>query len=98
MHEFEALLFADCGRFASAVGQPDVANAMQSILDQFTDPEAINDSKETAPSKRILKLVPEYDKVAFATVGIQAIGLDAIRRRCPNFAQWVALLEDAAAT
>ena len=98
MHEFEALLFADCGRFASAVGRPDVADAMQSTLDQFSDPEAINDSKETAPSKRILKLLPEYDKVAFATVGVQAIGLDAIRRRCPNFAQWVALLEDVAAT
>ena len=98
MHEFEALLFADCGRFATAVGRPDLADVMQGILDQFGDPEAIDDSKETAPSKRILKLMPNYDKVAFATIGIQADDLDTVRSRCANFARWLERLEGVAST
>ena len=98
MHEFEALLFADCGRFASAVERPDLADAMQGILDQFGDPEAIDDSKETAPSKRILKLMPNYDKVAFATIGIRADDLDTVRSRCANFARWLERLESVAST
>ncbi len=98
MHEFEALLFADCERFASAVERPDIADAMQSILDQFGDPEAIDDSKETAPSKRILQLMPNYNKVAFAPIGIQIVGLEAIRWRCANFARWLERLEGVAST
>ena len=66
MHEFEALLFSDCQRFADGVGKPDIAHAMQEILDQFGNPEAINDSEQTAPSKRIAELLPTYKK---ATMG-----------------------------
>lgn len=98
MHEFEALLFSDCGRFASAVGRPDIAAAMQAILDQFGNPEAIDDSRETAPSKRILQLMPNYDKAAFAAVGIRTVGLEAIRWRCANFARWLERLEGVAST
>ena len=98
MHEFEALLFSDCRRFASAVGRPDIADAMQAILDQFGNPEEIDDSKETAPSKRILQLMPNYDKVAFAAVGIQTVGLKAIRWRCANFAHWLERLGGIAST
>lgn len=96
MHEFEALLFSDCGRFASAVGRPDIADAMQDVLDQYGDPEAIDDSKETAPSKRIVDLMPGYRKVAFAPIAARAIGLDAIRRQCANFARWLERLEGVA--
>lgn len=98
MHEFEALLFSDCERFASAVGRPEIAVAMQDVLDQFGDPEAIDDSKETAPSKRIGQLMRplRYDKVAFAPIATQAIGLDAIRCQCANFARWLERLEGVA--
>lgn len=98
MHEFEALLFSDCGRFAGAVGRPDLADAMQDVLDQFGDPEAIDDSEDTAPSKRIVDLMPNYHKVAFAPIASQAIGLDAMRHRCANFAQWLKRLEGDAST
>ena len=93
MHEFEALLFSDCMSFADSVGSPEIGNAMQGILDRFGSPEEIDDSQETAPSKRILALLPSYDKVAMGAVAIGDIGLDDIRRHCPNFACWLSRLE-----
>ena len=96
MHEFEALLFSDCERFAQSIGAPEISTEMQSVLDQFGDPEEINDSEATAPSKRILRMDPRYDKVAMGTIAIQDIGLESIRRQCRNFGCWLNRLERAA--
>ena len=90
MHEFEALLFSDCDAFAQSIGLPAVAAELQGVRDSFDDPEQIDDSRETAPSKRILHLVPTYDKVAMGSVAIQEIGLHNIRSQCPNFHHWLA--------
>lgn len=98
MHEFEALLFSDCKRFADSVGHPLIAGEMEAILAQFESPEAIDDSQETAPSKRILRLLPSYHKVAMGATAIRNIGLAEVRRRCANFAGWLARLEAAAAS
>ena len=96
MHEFEALLFSDCSAFAQSVGVPAAAPMLQVVLDSFGDPEQIDDSPQTAPSKRILQLIPTYDKVAMGSVAIQEIGLEGIRGRCRNFCQWLARLERVA--
>ena len=60
MHEFEALLFSDCKRFAEGIGKPELAPKFQEILAEFGCPEEINDSPNTAPSIRIESLVPGY--------------------------------------
>ena len=93
MHEFEALLFSDCQRFAEFVGHPNLASEMEAVLAQFGDPEAIDDSQATAPSKRIIQLLPSYQKVAMGATAAEDIGLAVIRQRCVNFAQWLAQLE-----
>ena len=93
MHEFEALLFSDCMGFARSVGLPEIGRAMQGIRDGFGSPEEIDDSYTTAPSKRILALLPSYHKVAMGATAILDIGLDDIRRQCPNFACWLSRLE-----
>ena len=96
MHEFEALLFSDCASFAQSIGEPQITTELQSVLDQFGDPEEINDSQATAPSKRILGMVPRYDKVAMGTIAILDIGLESIRHQCRNFDCWLNRLERAA--
>ncbi|BDI28800.1 hypothetical protein CCAX7_008510 [Capsulimonas corticalis] len=93
MHEFEAMLFSDCERFASGVAQPGLASAFQTIRDQFSSPEEINDSPITAPSKRIEGLVPGYVKPLYGTLAALEIGLDAIRAQCPHFRSWLEQLE-----
>ncbi len=93
MHEFEGLLFSDCRRFSTGIGRPDLADAFQAIRMQFRSPEEINDSPVTAPSKRVAQLVPEYQKPLLGTLAILEIGLDAVRRQCPHFHQWLSGLE-----
>jgi len=93
MHEFEGLLFSDCARFARGIGQEELAPEFQRIRDQFTTPEEINDSSQTAPSKRVERLVAGYEKPLLGTLAVLEIGLEAIRAECPNFRRWIEYLE-----
>ena len=93
MHEFEAMLFSDCQAFCSAIGRSDLGANFQAIRDGFASPEDIDDSYVNAPSKRIEKLLPNYDKDVGGTVGVLGIRLGTIRRECPHFADWQERLE-----
>jgi len=93
MHEFEGLLFSDCGRFAGGIGRPELEPQFQTIRDQFDSPEEINDSPLTAPSKRVKALVEGYEKPLLGNLAILEIGLDPIRRECPHFGAWVDQLD-----
>lgn len=93
MHEFEAMLFSDCEAFARAMGHAELAGSFQQVRESFTTPEEINDSPESAPSKRILASVPNYQKPLHGVAAASDIGLTVIRRECPHFRQWLARLE-----
>jgi hypothetical protein len=93
MHEFEGLLFSDCDAFSRGIGHPELFNKFQEIRDEFSSPEEINDSPETAPSKRVQKLFPGYDKPLMGTLAVRKIGLAAIRGQCPHFNSWLEQLE-----
>lgn len=93
MHEFEALLFSDCDKFASAIGRPEVASSFQDIRNGFSSPEEIDDSPLSAPSKRILALVPGYRKPLHGTLAALEVGLQKICSECPHFAKWLTCLK-----
>ena len=94
MHEFEALLFSDCATLADIVGLSELAAVFQDIRDQFETPEHIDDAPTSAPSKRILAIVPEYRKTVDGIRAAERIGLDKMRAACSHCNQWVASLED----
>ena len=97
MHEFEGLLFTDVEAFAVVPNAtPEIIETLGSIRSGFATPEDINDSSETAPSKRIAQLLPRYDKVLHGPDLIAAISLDAIREQCPRFNAWLSRLESLA--
>lgn len=93
MHEFEGLLFSDCERFGNAIGRTDLISQLQGIRNQFSNPEEINDSPMTAPSKRIEALIEGYQKPLLGTLAALEIGLPKIRAACPNFNIWLTHLE-----
>ena len=93
MHEFEALLFSDCEGFGRGIGLPDLASEFQAIRDAFASPEEIDDSPNTAPSKRVEALVPGYEKPLLGTLAALEIGLCTIRVECPHFRSWLECLE-----
>jgi hypothetical protein len=93
IHEFEGLLFSDCAAFSQAIGKPDLEAAFQAVRNAFETPEDINDSPTTAPSKRVKKLIPNYEKPLMGTLAIIGIGLERIRVECPHFNEWLGRLE-----
>ncbi|WP_420637336.1 DUF4276 family protein [Candidatus Palauibacter sp.] len=95
IHEFEALLFSDCQGFAEGIGQETLASDFQAIRDAFPGPEEIDDSPLTAPSKRITKLVPGYQKPLMGVLAALEIGLETMRSECPHFDEWLKRLETA---
>lgn len=93
MHEFEGLLFSDPVKLGDGIGRPDLSQSFVAIRQQFTTPEEINDSPQTAPSKRILALVPGYEKPLLGNLAVLEIGIEAIRAECPLFRGWLERLE-----
>ena len=93
-HEFEGLLFSDVRVFTRAFDAPDgLEETLRNIRSQFPTPEDINDSSATAPSKRIMKLMPSYNKVVHGPLLASDIGLTAIRDQCRRFDVWVTRIE-----
>ena len=91
-HEFEALLFADVDSFLYIGIDQEGVGQLQGVRSQFETPEDIND-RDTAPSKRILQVVPSYDKVVQGTIVAAEVGLEKICSACPRFRAWLARLE-----
>jgi hypothetical protein len=96
LHEFEALLFVDASHFAKRYEKADKAiQGLQKIADEYESPELINDGPHTAPSKRLMKAFPSYerDKPRVGPLVARDIGLAAIHARCPHFHDWLTRLE-----
>ncbi|HEY6324206.1 MAG TPA: DUF4276 family protein [Thermoanaerobaculia bacterium] len=93
VHEFEGLLFSDCGAFAQSIGRPDLESRFQEIREQFGTPEEINDSPNACPSSRVRALVSNYEKPLLGTLAALEIGLATIARECQHFGRWVTRLE-----
>ena len=93
MHEFEGLLFSDPTSLAEGLYKADLASKFNLIRQQFPTPEDINDSYETAPSKRIMKLYPGYRKPLNGLQAACKVSIATIRRECRLFNQWLVRLE-----
>jgi hypothetical protein len=99
LHEFEALLFTDVHILNDYVAMDSdnpqkTLQQLQTITTEFENPELINDSPETAPSKRLGAIFTnQYDKVEHGSIVAAEIGLPAIRAACPHFNDWLTRLE-----
>jgi len=93
MHEFEGLLFSDCAAFSSGIERPDLKDSFQEIRDAFNSPEEIDDSAVNAPSKRVERLVPGYEKPFLGALAIIEIGLHRVRAECQHFNYWMERIE-----
>lgn len=92
VHEFEALLFSQLEAFRQWTDNDDVLEPLISARHDVL-PEDINDGVETAPSKRILSVMPSYQKTVHGPLIACDIGLDVIRRECPHFDEWLTKIE-----
>ena len=87
----EALLFVGPQELGWTYIENDAAiGNLVEIANEFgCRPELINNGPDTAPSKRILNEIPEYDKVVAGVDTLELIGIDKLKRSCPHFAEWI---------
>ncbi len=96
LHEFEALLFSNPDVIDGLVPGSNL-RALNQVLAEFqNDPELINNHPATAPSKRIIKYYPRYDKVAYGARVIEKIGIELVMDRCTHFRSWIESLKATA--
>lgn len=95
LHEFEALILADPSKLNHQFLEHDrsIDNLVRLAVDR--NPELIDDGPQTAPSKRIIEEIPEYEdrKASAGPIVAEKIGLPALRERCRHFDQWISRLE-----
>jgi hypothetical protein len=53
----------------------------------------INDNKATSPSQRLERIIMGYHKIVHGNILADAIGLKAIRDKCPRFNNWLKKIE-----
>lgn len=96
LHEYETMLFADPDAFQrSFENRMAEIQQLKQIAASVPSIEYLNDSKNSAPSKRIIDLIPEYDgrKSSAGPDIAEYIGLPNIRAKCPHVHSWLLQLE-----
>ncbi len=102
LHEFETLIFVDPSKLADEYFDiNDIEKAVKQLIEmkknvENQNPEYINDSPDKSPSKRILKLIPDYedDKRNIGPLIVDKIGLDNLRSDCKHFNEWLSQIEN----
>ena len=90
LHEFEGLLFSNMEAFYRNFSDEEMDfKVLEDAVAKFENPELINDSPQTAPSKRLEKSIVGYSKVLYGNCLAMDIGLKTIREKCPLFNEWV---------
>ncbi|KHD05051.1 hypothetical protein PN36_33750 [Candidatus Thiomargarita nelsonii] len=96
MHEFEGLLFSSPSTIATVLQLDEIKPWAEDILHKFNgNPELINNSSQTAPSK--LLAVTPYRQTTHGPNIAKEIGLDVLREKCRGFDDWLSRLEALAA-
>ena len=91
MYEFEALLFSDAPILADKLQVQ--REVIDGILTECKEPENINDSPTSAPSKRLESIAARFKKTTTGITIAKTIGLPKIREKCPIFNEWLSTIE-----
>jgi hypothetical protein len=70
---------------------------LQNTINSNPNPETINDNVNTAPSKRLEKILKPYNQKTKPLLGpliANDIGLTKIRSKCHRFDKWINKLEN----
>ena len=94
LHEIEALAFSSTKGFTELFDKREAdLKTLADIIEANPNPEDINNNPNTAPSKRLLKAIPGYDKVLYGVGIMECIGMETIISKCPHFREWIGKLK-----
>ena len=96
LHEFEALVFASISGIDSLFERSEMDyNGLMNVIQQYPNPEDINNHPDTAPSVRLKKLISGYNKVLHGIDIINTVGMAELLVKCPRFKTWIESMVEA---
>lgn len=96
LHEFEALVFASISGIDSLFERSEMDyNGLMNVIQQYPNPEDINNHPDTAPSVRLKKLISGYNKVLHGIDIINTVGMAELLEKCPRFKTWIESMVEA---
>lgn len=100
LHEFEALVLCNIDGLKDIYpnASEKLIELKNEVMTQYGDNmELVDNSAETAPSKRIIKALKDeyhYDKPKSGTEITDKIGIDTLRTKCRHFNVWLSKIEN----
>ncbi|EHQ36077.1 DUF4276 family protein [Methanoplanus limicola] len=96
LHEFESLLFSDIDSIdrVMKLSSGTKINELRSVISAFQNPEGINDGENTAPSKRLIRLYPSYQKITDGVLIADLVAAGKMRDKCRHFNGWLDKIEN----
>ncbi|MFA8449505.1 MAG: DUF4276 family protein [Bacteroidales bacterium] len=90
LHEFESLILSKPQELELEYfdHSKSIEKLIKLLDSKNGNAELINDNPETAPSKRIIELIPEYNKVSAGADIAGIIGIDYLKKNCKHFNNW----------
>jgi hypothetical protein len=94
LHEFEAWLFSAPNTVEEHFGKTQLADRLQTVVQQAGGPELINHGPDTHPKARLHSLAGGYKETSDGPTLLEKIGIATVRAACPHFDGWLHQLED----
>ena len=97
-HEFEALVLAALDDLAALIDDREEIEGLGRLRAEIgrQGPEEVDDGPTSAPSKRLRRAIPGFQKTAHGLLAVESCGLRCLRAACPRFHRWIADLEKLA--
>ncbi|TAK22589.1 MAG: DUF4276 family protein [Chloroflexota bacterium] len=100
VHEFEALVLVDLDQLPREFPDSNVSGTLRNLrreIGSFAS-EEVDDGIRTAPSKRLIRHIPDYERLkAIAGPAICGhIGIERLRAACPHFSELIEHLQGLA--
>ena len=91
LHEFEGLLFNNIQIFLDLFSKNELVGLeeLEKTFAAYDNPEMINNGQDSAPSKRLVRIIKGYNKTLNGHYFAEAIGISNIRAKAPRFNHWV---------
>ena len=91
LHEFEGLLFNKIEIFHEQIPPDELVNniELEDTFSNYSNPEMINNNRDTCPSRRLERIILGYNKVVYGNILAEAIGLERMREKSPRFNAWL---------
>lgn len=86
-------MFSDRSGFDLVIDSKKEMDQIDKIISDYPNPEDINNSPQTAPSKR-LEQIYKYDKTGDGELIFEMVGINSMLEKCPRFKEWIERIDN----